>query len=229
MAELCLGNGASASGCAEVLPDYYPGVPIYIVQAGEQGLPVFFEDTDYEFYIDLLQQGLRRTKARLHSYVLLDDSVHLLLTPFSKLSITVMFERISRIYHLYLHRKYHCEGIGFDSCLKACTVHPQQFFLKCSRYIESCVLTENHDYYPEQYQWSSYHHNACGRKDSLIQPHSQYLLLGRNRVERYLNYRDMFDRLLSSQEVFSIKRAISQGDLLATTELPFQHSGVSGV
>ncbi len=44
---------------------------------------------------------------------------------------------------------------------------------------------------PQDYRWSSYHHNGLGRADSLITPHEQYLALGRVDAERLSAYREL--------------------------------------
>lgn len=43
-------------------------------------------------------------------------------------------------------------------------------------------------------RWSSYHVNALGRRSDLCTPHSVYLVLGVNAVERRKNFRTLFER-----------------------------------
>jgi putative transposase len=45
---------------------------------------------------------------------------------------------------------------------------------------------------PSDYRWSSYHHNALGQPDKLIESHADYLRLGSDPAERQAAYRELF-------------------------------------
>ncbi|WP_225723195.1 transposase [Burkholderia cepacia] len=58
-----------------------PGIPQHIVQRGNNRLPCFLDDADRQRYLHLLRDALLHTGCLLHAYVLMDNHVHLLLTP----------------------------------------------------------------------------------------------------------------------------------------------------
>src|SRR5690606_40452630 len=58
-----------------------PGVPQHIVQRGNNRLPCFLDDGDRLRYLTLLREALKTTGVHLHAYVLMDNDVHLLVTP----------------------------------------------------------------------------------------------------------------------------------------------------
>lgn len=58
-----------------------PGIPQHIVQRGNNRLPCFLEDDDRRRYRTLLREALQATGCTLHAYVLMDNHVHLLITP----------------------------------------------------------------------------------------------------------------------------------------------------
>ena len=60
---------------------YLPGVPAHVVQRGNNRDACFFQDEDYQFYLAVLADALRRYRVHLHAYVLMTNHVHLLMTP----------------------------------------------------------------------------------------------------------------------------------------------------
>src|SRR3546814_7369662 len=58
-----------------------PGIPQHVVQRGNNRLPCFLDDGDRLRYLQLLRESLAMTHCSLHAYVLMDNHVHLLVTP----------------------------------------------------------------------------------------------------------------------------------------------------
>ena len=70
-------------------------------------------------------------------------------------------------------------------------------------YIELNPLRANLTDSPADYRWSSYLCNALGQRDPRIDPHEDYLRLGREPAERQALYRDCFG-YTSSQRCFEL-------------------------
>lgn len=62
-------------------PSRSTSYPQHVVQRGNNRLPCFLDDDDRRRYLQLLLESLLHTGCRLHAYVLMDNHVHLLLTP----------------------------------------------------------------------------------------------------------------------------------------------------
>ena len=60
---------------------YLPDVPVHVVQRGNNRQPIFFEAGDYRAYLDWLHEALKHCGCALHTYVLMTNHVHLLLSP----------------------------------------------------------------------------------------------------------------------------------------------------
>jgi putative transposase len=58
-----------------------PGIPQHVVQRGNNRLPCFLDDNDRRRYLHLLGEALLATGCALHAYVLMDNHLHLFLTP----------------------------------------------------------------------------------------------------------------------------------------------------
>ena len=75
-------------------------------------------------------------------------------------------------------------GTLWEGRYKACLVEDDEYLLTCYRYIElnpvrACMVRR-----PGDHEWSSYHHNALGIADPLVQPHPTYLSLGLDQARR---------------------------------------------
>ena len=85
---------------------YLPGVPAHIVQRGNNRDACFFSDVDYQYYLEVLGQGLRRYDVKLHAYCLMTNHVHLLMTPSDDSGISRVMQHLGRLYVLYVNRTY---------------------------------------------------------------------------------------------------------------------------
>ena len=60
---------------------------------------------------------------------------------------------------------------------------------------------------PDEYRWSSYHHNALGVADRLITPFALYEGLGAQPVDREAAYRALYDDPLTQETLDAIRKA----------------------
>lgn len=87
---------------------YLPGVTAHVVQRGKNRDACFFAEEDFQFYKEVLAEGLNRYGAQLHAYCLMTNHVHLLITPDFTDSINGSAKKITmncfeRSYHNKAH------------------------------------------------------------------------------------------------------------------------------
>lgn len=75
-----------------------PDTPLHIVQRGNNRLPCFLDDSDRSRYVQLLHEALLHTRCALHAYVLMDNHVHLLLTPPAIGAASQLMQKLGRQY-----------------------------------------------------------------------------------------------------------------------------------
>ena len=63
---------------------FVPGVPVHIVQRGNNRQAIFFEEADYEVYLSLLLEALDLHGCEVHVYALMTNHTHILATPSEK-------------------------------------------------------------------------------------------------------------------------------------------------
>jgi len=186
---------------------YIPGVPCHLVQRGNNREPCFFADDDYQYYLECIRQGLKRYKARLHAYVLMTNHVHLLITPDYEDSLPRMMQLIGRQYVQYINKAYKRTGTLWEGRYKSSLVDSENYLLTCSRYIELNPVNAGMVEKPEEYYWSSYHHNGLGKSNQLLHPHELYLGLGSGKDDRCFSYRELFKYQIEDQDIHQIRES----------------------
>ncbi len=85
------------------------------------------------------------------------------------------------------------------------------YLLRCYRYIELNPVRASMVQDPSAYPWSSYRCNALGLQSKLITPHETYLGLGKSKVQRLANYRELFKHYLDDNIVKEIRETVNKG------------------
>jgi len=87
-----------------------PGVPQHIVQRGHNKEPCFYTESDYYCYLDNLNRSATSNHCVVHSYCLMTNHVHLLVTPTSSFGVSHFMQDIGRKYVSYINRTYKRSG-----------------------------------------------------------------------------------------------------------------------
>jgi len=81
-----------------------------------------------------------------------------------------MMQMLGRYYVQYFNYNYQRTGTLWEGRYKACLISSEQYLFTCMRYIELNPLRAGMVEDPSEYHWSSYHRNALGKVNPLIQP-----------------------------------------------------------
>ena len=60
---------------------FLPGVPVHVVQRGNNRQAVLFDDNDYRVYLEWLGKAASDHGCSIHAYMLMTNHIHLLMTP----------------------------------------------------------------------------------------------------------------------------------------------------
>lgn len=113
-----------------------PGVPLHVVQRGNNRQAVFFEAGDYRLYLDTLFESAQRYDVSIHAYVCMTNHVHLLLTPWDKAAVSRMMQRLGSTYTAVINATYRRSGSLWEGRFKSSLVDSENYVLACYRYIE---------------------------------------------------------------------------------------------
>jgi putative transposase len=187
------------------------GIPLHLIQKGVNRLSFFYTDDDFNTYLYFLKGASKQESVAVHSYVLMSNHVHLLVTPEYKGGVARMMSSLARDYTDYFNFKYYRSGDLFNSRMQSCLIDAENYLLSSQRYIELNPVHAGLVKHPLQYNWSSYGVNAHGDESDLIIAHDVYKALGRSNAERCRAYRTLFKDQLTPTLVKEISEHI-QGE-----------------
>lgn len=169
-----------------------PGIPWHIIQRGNNRSACFYAEDDYFFYIYHLAELAIRFGCAIHAYVLMNNHVHLLLTP-DRRSSTL-----------------------WEGRFRSCLTQSEDYVLTCYRYIELNPVRAAMVHHPHEYRWSSYAANAQGKRDKLLVSHEQYLNLGCTDTTRQEAYRALFNAHIDGPALDQIRQATNGNNALGS-------------
>jgi putative transposase len=87
-----------------------PGHPHHITQRGNRRERTFFEDGDYELYLDLLADAADRSGVAIWSYCLMPNHVHIIAVPSDEDGLRRTFRHVHRHYTGYINARLRVTG-----------------------------------------------------------------------------------------------------------------------
>ncbi len=194
-----------------------PGVPVHLIQRGNNRSACFYADEDYRFYLDHLAEQAAKQGCAIHAWCLMTNHVHLLLTPRETGSLGALMKALGQRYVQYVNRTYRRSGTLWEGRFRSCLLQDEAYVLACYRYIELNPVRAGMVAHPAEYRWSSYRTNAQGEADALLTPHGLYLALGNDVGSRHTSYRELFRHELEPGVADQIRSATNGNFALGDT------------
>lgn len=188
-----------------------PGVPLHIVQRGNDRRDVFHSAEDFERYLSILNEARTDADCVVHAYVLMSNHVHLVVTPNGDRAPAQLMQMIGRRYVPWYNVRYGHAGTLWEGRYWSAPIDSDAYLLACMRYVDlnpvrACIVER-----PSDYRWSSYRANAVGTHDALVTRHPLYLALAESRELQAAAYRALADHALSPETVGAIRTATWRG------------------
>ena len=194
-----------------------PGQPQHVIQRGNNREPIFAQEQDYRFYLEKLTAACDRYHCKVHTYVLMTNHVHLLMTPETEDGIGKVMQSLGRYYVQYFNYCHKRTGTLWEGRYKATLLDSEHYLLTCYRYIELNPVRAEMVGHPSEYPWSSYAFNAQGLPDLAVSPHALYRRLGQSKEDRQNAYRQLFNHHLSEKAITEIRDATNKAWVLGNS------------
>ena len=191
-----------------------PGVPVHVIQRGHNRSACFFHENDYVYYLDQLAAQAKQFECAVHSYCLMTNHVHVLLTPETAQGCALMMKNVAQRYAQHVNRTYRQSGTLWEGRFRSCLVDSDAYLLACYRYVELNPVRANMVRHARDYRWSSYRANAEDKADPRVTPHERYLALGRGPATRREAYRALCRDGLDVETIEAIRHATNGGFVL---------------
>src|SRR5438874_712623 len=151
-----------------------PGIPLHVIQRGNNRALCFLADGDRRLYLRCLGDAAARHRCAIHAYVLMSNHVHLLATPSTVGAIAAMMQDMGRRYVRLFNQIHGRSGTLWEGRYKSSLIDSDSYLLTCHRYIELNPVRAGLVEHPLQYRWSSHAHYALGAKNQLITRHTLF-------------------------------------------------------
>jgi putative transposase len=205
-----------------------PGIPVHIIQRGNNRQICFTSDSDMAAYANWLAKAAEKYGLRIHAWVFMTNHIHLLATPEYEHTVSRVMQMIGRYYVPYFNQANKRTGTLFERRFRACLVQEEQYFLACPRYIELNPVRAGMVRDPADYIWSSYRTHSFGQDMKLWSGHKSYLELGIEPLERQKNYRSLFESSLDRALIAEIRDSVNTGFGLGKDRFKDQVEQTSG-
>lgn len=191
-----------------------PGVPLHIIQRGNNRQRCFLQDADYLVYLEWLHDHAGETGCRVHAYVLMSNHVHLLISFDDVTAPGALMKALGEQYVRYFNRRYGRSGTLWEGRYRSCLVQDEQYLLTCQRYIELNPVRAGLVSEPGEYRWSSHAGNTGARTDDLLTPHELYRRFGSGDAQRQQAYAALFLQPLAPASVEAVRKATNSNLVL---------------
>jgi Transposase and inactivated derivatives len=168
---------------------------------GNNRQAIFKDEEDYQKYIDILKKYREKYHFRLYHYVLMTNHVHLVIeTTDEGGELSQIMKGINLSYAQYFKTKYKHIGHFWQDSYKSILIAKDEYLLACGCYVELNPIRAGIVKEPKDYRWSSYHANAYGKRDILMDEHVIYDGLSSDEAVRK-EYRKFVKEMLQKNEV----------------------------
>ena len=144
-----------------------PGVPHHVTQRGNRRQQTFFNDEDYQAYLELMVEWCSRFEVEIWAYCLMPNHVHLIVVP---KTTTALGDAIGEAHRRYSRRINFREGWRGHLWQGRFASFPMDdaYLLAAARYVELNPVRARLCRTPEAYPWSSAGAHLQCRDDQLV-------------------------------------------------------------
>lgn len=155
-----------------------PGFPHHITQRGNRRQDVFFQDSDYQFYLSLLKEWCATEQIEIWAYCLMSNHVHLIVKPEAESSLSKAIGETHRRYTCMINRRENWKGYLWQGRFASFPMD-ESWLLKAAAYVELNPVKAGMVEQPWDYRWSSVHAHLAGKDvNGIILPQKLLSLTG---------------------------------------------------
>lgn len=153
------------------------GVLYHVIVRGNQRQKTFFNDSDYQAYLERIGRYGKKTSVTVHAYCLMPDHVHLLVEMGSE-PLSRFMQGLQQSYTQYFNRTHKKVGHLFQGRYKAIVCDKDEYLLELIRYIHQNPLRAKLVRRLEDYPYTSERNYRHGVISEIVEPRIVLSMLG---------------------------------------------------
>jgi len=176
------------------------GYPHHIILRGNNRQAIFMDMADFQRMLALLQTHAIEQGVQVHSYVLMSNHLHLLLTPLQNDSLPKMMQAVGRTYVLYFNKRHGRSGTLWEGRYRSALIQTERYFLACMAYIDLNPVRAGMVAQAADYPWSSHGHYIGRQNEAWLTPHPMYWEMGNTPFAREAAYAAMIQAGVNQEQ-----------------------------
>jgi len=144
-----------------------PGIPHHVTQRGNRRERTFFEDGDYQLYLDLLAEAAPRAGVEVWAYCLMPNHVHIVATPSDEHGLWRTFRHVHRHYTGFINARQRTTGHLWQGRFSSVAMD-EPHFVTALRYIALNPVRARLTARAQDWPWSSARAHLAGEDDGIV-------------------------------------------------------------
>jgi len=187
------------------------GMTVHVTNRGNNKMMTFREEQDYETFLWFLRFAAVKYKLDVHSYAVMSNHYHVMVTPTSPLGLSRGMQSLGRRYVRYFNDRYERTGTLWEGRFRTALIVDERYWLTCLRYVEMNPVRAGIVGSPDSYRWSSYRTHAFGERDPVISPHAVFDGLATRADQRQEVWRRMCAPPVQIEQLAALRKSIRDG------------------
>ncbi|MBD8049456.1 transposase [Limnohabitans radicicola] len=185
--------------------------PHHVIQRGNDRQAIVRDDVDRERLLALWQEHAQTFKVAIHSYVVMDNHFHLLVTPETDDGLPQMMQAVGRAYVRYFNLRHHRTGTLWEGRYRSNLIESERYLLACMAYIDLNPVRAGMVAQAADFKWSSHRHCIGQVSDKLVTPHALFWGLGNTPFAREAAYAEWVQSGLAQADKDQLTRSALSG------------------
>lgn len=182
-----------------------------VVWRGHNGQSVFVDASDRQRFIDLLATLAPRERVQVHAYCLLDNAVHLLLTPQTDDAVGKLMQALGRSYVRTFNQRHGHTGTLWEGRYRSTLLETTPYLIPSMVNLDLLPVRAGLVHAPAGYPWSSHAHYLGRRQDRWLTPHPLVWALGNTPFAREAAYAARVEQGLDAATQAQLAEATLKG------------------
>jgi putative transposase len=144
-----------------------PGIPHHVTQRGNRRERVFFEESDYALYLDLLSEAAARSSVAIWAYCLMPNHVHIVAVPGDEDGLRRTFRHVHRHYTGYINARMRVTGHLWQGRFSSVAMD-EAHLVSALRYVALNPVRARLAERAEDWPWSSTRAHIAGESDDHV-------------------------------------------------------------